>query len=300
MVLHLIHLELLLIPINFRLRIICGSGHILVVLSALWVDLVSLVGITLTGIARVSLSGILYASGGRTHRLFGVDFPLVSGVLLASWHLLQVRSLLLKVVLLLLSCSAGLRIYQIPKILLIYRRHRRRWKLVVLVRNVWRERREVAHMVRIRGHFGIDSIAAVETVLAGVLWFKVVALEFWIRFWPNTTYEIWTWALELCQGIYADGTWCALLYRLKVRLKVVRDDLLCERRYLVFGLSLHIVELVLWLIIVVVAEGWLRTGSTCLKLVFGLVYPETLEILVECVDWLGIWVLASMADSTVA
>ena len=86
----------------------------------------SLVGITLTGIARVSFSGILYASGGRTHCLFGVDFPLVSGVLLACWHLLQVRSLLLMAVLLLVSCSAGLRIYQIPKILLIYRRHRRR------------------------------------------------------------------------------------------------------------------------------------------------------------------------------
>ena len=37
-------------------------------------------------------------------------------------------------------------------------------------------------MVRIRGHFGIDSFTAVETVLAGVLWLKVVALEFWIRF----------------------------------------------------------------------------------------------------------------------
>lgn len=86
----------------------------------------SLVGITLTVIARVSLSGILYASGGRTHRLFGVDFPLVSGVLLASLHLLRVRSLLLKIVLLLLFWSTGLRVDQIPEILLIYREHRRR------------------------------------------------------------------------------------------------------------------------------------------------------------------------------
>lgn len=103
---------------------VCG-GRGLIVVPTLRVDLLLVSGITCAGIARVSLTCVLYTCRGGTHCFFGVDFPLVSGVLLASLHLLRVWTglTLLKIltfVVFLLPAGNSLRIPGLlPKILLM-------------------------------------------------------------------------------------------------------------------------------------------------------------------------------------
>jgi hypothetical protein len=102
LILHLHYLLLVIVHIGWAAVVLRSHEELivvhirgdwgLVVVPTLRVDLVLVGGITCAGIARVSLPRVLYACRGGTDCFFGVDFPLVSGVLLASLHLLRVRT----------------------------------------------------------------------------------------------------------------------------------------------------------------------------------------------------------------
>ena len=134
-------------------------------------------GITCARIARVSLPSVLYACRGGTHCFFGVDFPLVSGVLLAGLHLLRARTrldllkILALVVFLLLIGKSLIIPGLLPKLLLIASRNLGR-KFMIFVRNIAGERGEAGVQLVISRKGTIVCSTLRETVLALVFGHK--------------------------------------------------------------------------------------------------------------------------------
>lgn len=132
-------------------------------------------GITCARIARVSLPIVLYACRGGTHCFFGVDFPLIPGVLLACLHLLRVRTslTLLKIlafVAFLLPAGLSLRVPGLITRTFLLMASWNRWrKFMILIGNITGERGEAGSHLVISGEGAIGGRSPRETALALIL-----------------------------------------------------------------------------------------------------------------------------------